>query len=86
MRHRCHWDLLAARTLPELASSPHCGVLEASAWGWFSPRPLQPGAVKGETGGAGAGFVQGEVEQVLSGEQCENCVEELKRGRENEEV
>ena len=34
-RHRCHWDLQAARKLLELASSPHCGVLEASAWGWF---------------------------------------------------
>ena len=34
-RHRCHWGLQAARTLPALASSPHCGVLEASAWGWF---------------------------------------------------
>ena len=41
--------------------------------------------MKGEKVGAGAGFAQGEVGQVLSGEQCANCVEELKRGRESEE-
>ena len=40
--------------------------------------------MRGETVGAGGGFVRGEVGQVLSGEQCENCVEELKRGRESE--
>ena len=41
--------------------------------------------MKGERVGVDAGFVQGEAGQVLWGEQCENCVEELKRGRESEE-
>ena len=41
--------------------------------------------MKGERVGVDAGFAQGEAGQVLWGEQCENCVEELKRGRESEE-
>ena len=41
--------------------------------------------MKGETGEVDEGFAQGEVEQALLGEQCENCVEELTHGRESEE-